>query len=890
MEELLEFVGVKNHLKFGEYCFSPIMEASAGIALEYCKKVEKDKQEISPMFFCFPEKKGAALWTSLAILTNYFLEDYIDNVLEGIDFKKFDKVKIYNCIAEVERITKDKVYLKFKDQGGIPIKNSLQSQISIVPSQRTLSLFKKYKSNLKESKTKRNAISKILVPNDPETINQNNLDSKVLLIAGRGNSKKIHELLNGIIIYDEPLSKIFPEKKNLIISPDLKIYKDLFDSEKEEKFIKFKESLKKLESFVESDVKSTLYELNLKLDNEEQISIEFDIQYSLFLKEFINEIPKLKFIESLYPGYQDSFPHNLRAVVINDINQLNDYSETIKGFLKKGIPVIFISDRNIENTYEIDFYNRLFKLQPQYYRLNWNRKKIVELNKCSTTEEYIDRELWDQCLNYSIQQVRIKVSEKNDLDTLVPKLLKQITDLDSYELLQKSFFNSFYPAMFALKNSLKSNYQVQELILEFQNVFNESKNNGIPYEIIDDFENAIRLAISFTENSKQYDLESNVFSNLLIISSHNKIFIPIEKNKINVPTSSTNSILFTGYPYNEFSGKYLLNSVCRNFIPNITILCWPNESSLTMGYLKRRLKSGYFSDHLFDEFPIKNEFLLKDEKDFESEIDSFLNMNSNILLECNQETNLEYLHTFKYKGYDTKNEGGSSFSVKCHILNFDDGSFMFLPKGSTIMAQSEDNQGKTTINETNFNDLNIGFKIYKYKKDRSTYREISKNDKKIKDCFEKLEIWKDALEKVYKISDSNLETLELLLNQTKVQYNLIEGNPIRSSLHRWLFDDEIICPRLNNLKIILLAAKVENFEQKLTELNNAFKEVSSFTIGLSSNIKKNIAKQLSSIVSLKDDFYININGNLIKVESRTITSLDKNQIEIDYHNTRKILC
>jgi hypothetical protein len=57
MEELLEFVGVKNHLKFGEYCFSPIMEASAGIALEYCKKVEKDKQEISPMFFCFPEKK-----------------------------------------------------------------------------------------------------------------------------------------------------------------------------------------------------------------------------------------------------------------------------------------------------------------------------------------------------------------------------------------------------------------------------------------------------------------------------------------------------------------------------------------------------------------------------------------------------------------------------------------------------------------------------------------------------------------------------------------------------------------------------------------------------------------------------------------------------------------
>ena len=229
MKTLLEYVRVKNHLNFGEHGFSPIIEASAGIALEYCKKLENNTQDNSPLFFCFPDKKSAALWISILILTNYFLEDFIDNVVEGIVFKKFDRVKIYDCIAEIESVTGDQIIVRFSDQGGIPINKRLKSQLSIVSSSRALSLKKRFAQNYKNAKTKRNAISKILVPNDSETINQNNLDSKVLLIAGRGNTMKIHDLLNETIIYDEPLSKIFPEKKNLIISPDLKNYKDLFN-------------------------------------------------------------------------------------------------------------------------------------------------------------------------------------------------------------------------------------------------------------------------------------------------------------------------------------------------------------------------------------------------------------------------------------------------------------------------------------------------------------------------------------------------------------------------------------------------------------------------------------------------------------------------------------
>jgi hypothetical protein len=890
MKDFLKYVTVRNYLNFGEYYFSPIMEASNGIALEYCKKVQNDNHSNPPLFFCFPEKKGASLWTSISILTNYFLEDYIDNVVGGINLKRGYKVKIFDSIAEVEKIENGKVYLKFKDQGGIPIKASLKTQISIVNSQRSLSLFKKYKTNLKEFKSSRNAISKILVPNDSDTINQHNLDSKVLLIAGRGNYLKIHNLLKETIIYGEPLSSIFPEKKNLVISPDLKKYKDLFNSDKENELNKFKDALKKFEELVELDVKSKLIELNMALGNEESISLEFEAQFLSFLEDYKSEIPKLKFLESLYPGYQDSIPENLRAVVINDICQINDYPNTINGFLKKRIPVIFISDRHIDNNYEIDFFKELFTLNPEFYRLNWNRQKIIALNECSQNVRFIDFELWRQSIRYSKQQIKIIVSPKNELDSFIPKLLKQIRNLDSFEILQKAFFNMFYPALFALKNSNASNIKAQELIIEFEKVFNEIKSKGLPKEIIQDFEKAIHFASNFDVNTKNYNSENNIYSNFLNTSIHERFNIPLEKKEVNIPTSNTNNILFTGYPYNEFTGKYLLNSICRDFIPNVTILCWPNESSLTMSYLRRRLKSSYFSDFLFHTIPIKNEVLLKNENDFESEIDLFLNINSPIPVEITQEANLEYLHKFKYSGYKNKKECDTVFNVKCNILNFEDGSFMFLPKRSSLLAEVEDNRGEIIIREVHFNELHIGSKIFKYKKDRRTYREISKNAKKIKDCFEKLEKWKDALELIYNDLDKNLDSLEKLLNQTKTKYNLSEGNPIKSSIQRWLFDDEIICPRASNLKIILLASNLEENEKHLMEMINAYKLVSSYTIGLSAKIKKNIVHQISSKTSKFDTFFVNIDGNNIPIETRTIASLDNNEILIDYHNTRKILC
>lgn len=886
MKELLESVRKKHFTNLGNHKFSPIMEASSGIIMDYCNLIKKYKK---PFFLCFPEKREASLWASISILTNFFYEDYIFNEVDGIKFKKGDIVTLHGCTAEIERSTEDCIYLKFKDQGGIPIKKALQSQISLARTKKALSLWKTCKKNRTESKIKRNSISKILFPEESVLINQNNLDSQVLLITGRGSVNVFTDFVNKIKIYDEPLSKIFSPKKNLLICPDLKTYKDIFSTDKENDLNEFKESLDNALQIIEiEEAKIKIDSLIRLLDEEQKISSEFDDKFEDFISEFKNEIPKLKFLKSKYPGIQDTLPQKLRAVVINDIHQINEYENTIHGFLERSIPVIFISNRIVDNINEIDFYKKLFNYNPDYFRINWNRKKIEALTACDQNDNYLDAALWKQCKRHSKQQIQINVSHQNELDGLLPPLLKHIKELDNFEILQKAFYQNFYPALFALKNSLKSNEEVQELILEFKAIFDTIKNNGISMEIRQEIEKVIQIAADFNFNTKFYNHTANVFSNQTTISSKLKMHIPLEKTKVNIPTSAYENIIFTGYPYNEYSGKYLLNSICLAFVPDIKIICWPDEASLTHGYIKRRIKAGYFSDHLTGIAVFQNEYLLRNEIDFDKEIDSFLAVDNPITSDTLQEENLEYLHTFKYKGYGIQSEGEHWYKVKCDIINFDDGSFMFLPKQSSVLTQTDGSE--KAIREIKFNSLNIGDHIFKYKKDRGTYREISKNDKNVKNCFERLEIWRTALDNLFNTANKNMEDLEKLLLETKLKHDIADANPVRASIQRWLFDDECICPNISNLKVILLAAGVDNFENKTIELQNAYREVNSYTISLSTSIKRSIIQHLVSSTVIENAFSVILNGNEIKVDTRTIASLIKNEIEIDYRNTRKILC
>jgi hypothetical protein len=223
------------------------------------------------------------------------------------------------------------------------------------------------------------------------------------------------------------------------------------------------------------------------------------------------------------------------------------------------------------------------------------------------------------------------------------------------------------------------------------------------------------------------------------------------------------------------------------------------------------------------------------------------------------------------------------------VLSFDDGSFMFLKKGSSILCLSEDLKGGSKVLKKNSDQFFTGDIIFRYIKDRAALVEISKRDSIVSQSYEELEYWRGVLQELFLANNQDAKTLEIFLRQTKENLNL-KGNPANYNLNRWLFDDEIISPDEDNLELILRAAEVPNIEDRFATLRTAYKIATAHRISLSTQIMKEIAKKIAKISDLNDGFHINLDGEYIYFEARTISAVDTNGVIVDYHNTRKILC
>lgn len=893
MHHLIEYSN-KYFTSLGEERFSPIIIASATIALEYSNLVYTRKNN-KPLFFCFPEKQSAALWLSVSMLLNFYYEDHIENETVEQVFKKGDKVKIYNTIAQIQNITKGNIVLRFKDQDGFYLKNKYRPQLSKVNAKRSLNKITLYKKKSKKYKAQRNPISKILEPNDSIIINQNNLRSRVLVISGRGYGKCLRESLHVTTIFGETLNTIFPEDNNLIIKPDLEPYVNIFDSAIEAKVNHFIAAFKSI--YKDNDIPKIRERMCGFISQLKPLAVrsrEFYDQFQELISDCEDLEPKLKFLKDLYPGLADLDTENLRAVIINDISQVEVYEKTISSFLKIGIPVIVTSNRFLETRSQMNLYDAIFKRNPDSLRVNWSKGKIKVLQKLvGNNEKFIDQKLWDICKRYAEQKVEIQIFKSNRLDKAIPELLYHIRSLESFETLQKSFYRYLYPALYAIKNSQFKNNQVEELILRFEQDFNQIKNHGLGEEIKLLLSEVVDIAHSFVKNSKNIPLDENVFAYNITRLNEEKVFCPVEYCKNNLPTSDFDEITFTGYPFNEYSNQYLLRSVSKDFIPKVKVLCWPYEADLTLKYIRKRLMCSYFVDNLKGMDLITGQYSLLRESDFRKEINSYVIEKGSQVFESSidQEVAIEELNDFKYKGYSNTSEINGSFLVNCDIINFLDGTFMFVPKGGRVLSECDSRNGRTIVKNAEFKDLFIGGKVFLYRKDRSVYREIAKYNQEVKLAYNQLRLWRLSLLSTFKNLDHDLSKLQKLLKKTQEHYNLKSGNPSKNNIHRWLYDDELIAPDSENIKIILLAANTENVDEQIKKINHAYKIVVAHTISLGSKLKKYIGEQLSGMnVSEGKIFNIKLEEVEIKIESRTIAALESSNLEIDYHNTRKILC
>lgn len=869
------------------------MEASIALSLSYRDLHIKNNQAL-PFYLSFPDKNLASVWLSISLLTNFFFEDYVYQTgIEQVDsFLRGDKIEIFGAVAKIETVSPDKITLEFSDQGGIPINKRLRSQISKT-SKKLVNKKSLFINNYKASKTSRNPVSKILEPNEPLTINDKHLTSQVLMITGRGNIKKLRDILRTSEIYNEPLNKIFIEDKNLLIEKDLESFKSTFTPPSSDKDRLFKELLLdflKTETVIELSAKENLIN---HLESGNFLTTSFKEELEDLVEIYSESFPQLTRIYQLHPGIRETVPANIKAVIINDIEQIDVYKSAISGFLRCGIPVFVISDRYIQNFSNLGFLNAFFSKNPLAHRINWNRKKINILRELSDSKlEYLDKTLWNNCCRYADQKIMIKVTGTCELDKLLYESQKIVKGLDEFETIQKCYYRYLFPAIYLFKNSGENSSQIFKLTelfcdeLKKNKIYLEERIGTLLQQIVDFLKPAVI-------NTKVFSLEENIFSNILPVELGSEIFIPSGTHKLNIPDQYTKKILFTGYPYNEFSGKYLIDAVCSKFVPEIELLCWTHEAELTYNYLKRRILAGYFTDHTEPEWNIPETLLLKNSDDFTNEVNTFLFYENCVFNEPEkyieeQEQNILAITNFKYKGYNQPKDS-QSFSVKCDILNFNDGSFLFLPKNSRVLAQMETPDGSLKFKNALFSELEIGCKVFKYKKDRNGFRELAKNNSSVRKALTDLEIWKDTLVNLFVNSNHNLDSLTSILSQTKIA-NSLKGNPSRNNIQRWLFDDELIAPDTNNLKIILYAAGIKDADIVGSNMEFSRRIVYGYSISLSSIIKNNIMATLRRRPDrFEKEFELIIDSVSITVENRIITGLEGSQIDIEYHNTRKIL-
>lgn len=913
MHELIRIADKEFILSFGDKKLSPIMKLSAYGALKYVFGFyDKTNDDISPLFLSFPDKKNASVWLAISLITNFFNEDYIYKEGEfDLKLKKGRLYSIYGSIGKYIGLKLDKGESKYRfDFYGTEVycRKGIKSFIKNTNQQRKINSVSHYLKNKRKALKQRNPISKILEPLESINIDDQILTSKIIIISGRGNTKSIHKALNENYIENKSLQKVFSPNSNVIIKPDLKEYKNIFSKSTSldiNNFIEWTNQLIEISHL--EHLKERLKELIDQIEQSNSISESTDELFSDIVEEFAEQDTRLlKLKEQYYPGVTSQLPEALKAIVVNDISQIEEYPDTINGFIKNKVPIIFVTNR-LAKKRDLTVFNRLFDTETgiyrNAYRINWNPLKIQELLTLQTKGEiYLDIELWEKCKRYARQKININIfpePEDLELDYALRIIQQKISNLDGFENLKYAFFKYLYPALYAIRNSNKINDSIFELIDRFNSSWQIAESILNDIELQNHINTLIKsLREKIFINSKDIP-KANVFSISIPVIDIGQINIPLDRNYNYLPDSEKDEIYFSGFPYKEYTGKYLLNSVMEFFIPEINVQCWPHEGALTYYYLKKLILSGYFTDNIKNILNFPNKFLIKNDDDIKEETDNILEISSDVKMDhdfVEEEKQLLKLDLLQFEGYKVIHVENDTiqYNLKCNILRFNDDSFMFLPYQSKLLGEYEEEEGKTSVKRLFFDELSVGLRIYKIKSDQVNFSEFIPHDKNILQAQADLNIWKTTLLKLLE-KFHFLSKLSDYLLEIKQDNSLINSNPTLLNLTRWLNDEDMIAPSKENLKSILIAGidqKIldDSLEKYVSQITKAYKYIYSIRISLGHRIKRAIANQLKNKNLHEDEFSVKIQTTEVEVISKTVIELQESDIEVEYHNTRKILC
>ncbi len=920
MKEYLNSAKKRFFLTLGKYTFSPILQSSVALALDYSEDLKNGGKK-EPLTISFPSKGGsAALWISVQYLINLFFENYFyqsENRIKELGLKRGDKIDIFSTTAIFQGIDNKtgKLIISFAD-GVLAFSAFRNSQFINLARKNMVNNYKHYCKKKESFINKRKALTLILgLDLNP---NFEALHSKVILISGRGKAGLFKNILKELIVYDESLADTILLDKNLLIFPDFNCFEGLVSPDLDKNtdfFIKAVQSI--LQFQIDNDEVTNLKEDILK-------SIDSSLKTELFVdtyQKLVNLLLETDSFESIgiklqnllkyHPGIEQGLLNNLSAVIINEVQFLNEYPETIQYLLNLNIPVIVIGDRVISEFKELDVYKTVFNSEEfkNSYRFIWEQDKIKHLSlEYDDGSKYIDHNINNLALQSSVQKVEIIEFGKNRFDNIFSFFESRtfLDELAEYELLQKGFYQLLRPTLYMIKNSLEGSNGCNYIkhIESFENIFKES-SSGLTDSIIYRVQKELCELKSYCLASNQpKEFEASIsdlfFQDICIEEDGHTIPYALNSDKVshyNCINDDLKSITFTGYPYREYYFKHIEGSVFTKILPSVKILLNECESAITKGFLFRKFKFGFFIEKYPDSISHLDNQRIKTTEQIHSKLKQlFIEEKSNNNEEIENivdefdgfERMLNDIRYSEYNGSSKYSEENGRYLLNCNVLHCENAKYLFLPHKWKILLLKESHTGVFNSLDCRINDIavgNIAVVVNVSRKSISKYLEKSGS---VSIYLQTLDIWKNILYEEY-AKNNDINKLVKNLHHANVENNL-SGRPEIYNILRWLHDEMILAPAFENLEMILaLKYPKEDIELKAKEILGAKRII----LNAKNRLDRAVKDKLSRIITvsnkdLEDNFQIEVEGIQVKVQKAGIIGVEKRKdLLIEYHSTMK---
>lgn len=909
----------KYHLKLGNKPSSPVMNFSAGLVLQYAGNLKNAPQgDRKPFYLAVPNKEHFVTQFCCTLLLNYLFEDYCCADLQTL--KIGDKVKIFGSTVKFsgQVDSKDgvsKIRLILRDT-----RRSTNNRVT-VPSHYVSFMSeadpKKLLSTAFGKKNKfytNNDLNALFDLEVEEALNPSALDSSLFLAAGRGHVGSIRQKLKAGICINQSLADVFQLDRNLILSPDLEKLASVFKTSScgdNSYFIEgLREDLMALTEKYENDDKVLYLTSSLadKLDKGD-FSEDFKKLFHLLAEAIdASDRSRLLGLGDHIPVESAELPDNLRIVVLNGIDLVRQYGNTIYGLVARGIPVVVITDLP-ELAYDTEgITDRLM----DSYRFCWHReevKKLIDPNYSG----YNDDLFWRQCVNYANQQITIRSYNDPAGEKLFNVFESNISfaRMDGFELLKKAYYQHLRPALYLLKNTPGQYRNINNIVEEQAGIFSrafESVKNQLPKDLAFSLADGLSILKEYKSNAKQLPYNQHVFTQLIAFPDNLNVEVPhflIESLQIeHLQAFNQKALVFTGFPYREWNGRYLFDAVFCQFIPSLTILAWPEEAKRTTGFILKKFRNSGFDDWLPEwisnempnwEIPPHNK--RPDEADLIIQ-DGFV---SNPVLEPTTQSKYDEdtfegiqksISNFRFTDLLSSFGEVGHYLVSVDVLHFYDGSYMLLPhgRGGRIqLAMIEDGVADKII-EASFHEVSLGDVIICFDMNRQVIREITRGH--LNEAYELVDQWRTHLENLLMKNDKQFATLETHLNKQKELMGLTESNPSRQNLMRWFYDSDILAPQSGNLHLILQDNGLSKTQAESTV--SQIKEAKSVIIKGSNEVSERIKDK--AVVLLKNremqlgDFSLDVDGVSVEVQCGRITDKEvRTGLRVPYSCTKQFI-